>query len=139
MPKGPPPAWSRRDCRFDHLVVAAIGQGYGQLLIYRGIESEERAHEIRRGIYRCAQHRGVSADAGRRVLAASDQETGVSRAADGTYVLRYQVFDKRDARRRHVARYGADRQQWPYNPRRPASAEDREAWAPRTENGRIVT
>lgn len=120
-------------------MVAAIGQGFGVVLVYRGITSEERAHEIRRGIYRCAQHRGVSADAGRRDLAASAEDSGVTRAADGTYTLRFRVFDKRDARKRHVARYGADRQQWPYNPRRPATDAERETWAARTETGRIVS
>jgi hypothetical protein len=92
MPKGPPPTWSRRDCRFDHLVMAALGQGYGKVLVYNGIESEERAHDIRRGIYRCAKHRGVSADAGRSVLASGEDEMGVRRAVGGTFSLRYRLL-----------------------------------------------
>lgn len=139
MPKGPPPAWSRKDCRFDHLVTAGLAQGYGKVLVYSGIESQDRAHDIRRGIYRCARHRGVSADAGRSVLAASTDEMGVTRAADGTYTLRYRLFDKRQARKAHIERHGADRQRWPYNPRRPATASERETWAARNEQGRIVT
>ena len=138
MPKGPPPQWNRRDCRFDHLVVAALDQGYGKVLVYSGIESEERAHEIRRGVYRCAAHRGVSADAGRSVTTSSDDDMGVHRAADGTYTLRYRLFDKREARKRHIQRHGTDRSTWPYNPRRGATAEERESWANRDENGRIV-
>lgn len=138
MPKGPPPQWRKRDCRFDHLVAAAIAQGYGKVLVYSGIDSEERAHDIRRGIYRCAQHRGVSADAGRRVLASGD-DMGVHKRGDGTYVLKYRVFDKREARKQHIQRYGANRQDWPYNPRRASTQEERDSWAGRDENGRIVT
>jgi hypothetical protein len=137
VPKGPPPSWSRRDCRFDHLVVAALGQGYGKVLKYTGIETEERAHAIRRGIYRCAAHRGVSADAGRAVLASGD-DMGVHKQPDGTFMLKYQLFDKRQARKRHIERYGADRQQWPYNPRRGASDEERLSWANRDEKGNPV-
>ena len=138
MPKGPPPAWSRRDCRFDHLVVAALNRGYGVVLVYSGIESEERAHDIRRGIYRCAKHRGVSADAGRSVTTSSDDEMGVRRAGNGTWTLRYRLFDKRVARKAHIDRHGADRAAWPYNPRRPATDDERQSWANRDENGRIV-
>lgn len=138
MPKGPPPNWKRRDCRFDHLVVAAITKGYGQVLVYTGIESEERAHEIRRGIYRCAAHRGVSAEAGRSVRASGD-EMGVHRAADGTFKLKYRIWDKKTARKRHLERHGTDRSQWPYNPRRGASQAERESWANRDERGNPVT
>ena len=138
LPKGPPPSWSRRDCSFDHLVTAALDKGYGQVLIYSGIESEERAHAIRRGVYRCSKHRGVSADAGRSVTTSSDDEMGVRRAPDGTYTLRYRVFDKRVARKAHLERHGADRTAWPYNPRRPATASERESWANRDEKGNVV-
>lgn len=139
MPKGSPPAWTRRDCRFDHLVTAGLDQGFGKVLVYSGIETEERAHEIRRGIYRCAKHRGVSADAGRNITTSSDGEMGVRRAQDGTFTLRYRLFDKREARKAHIKRHGADRQAWPYNPRRPATAAERESWANRDEHGRIIT
>jgi len=137
MPKGAPPQWSRRDCRFDHLVLAALGQGFGKVLVYSGIDSEERAHDIRRGIYRCAKHRDVSADAGRSVLASGD-EMGVHKKADGTFTLKYRLFDKRAARKAHIQRHGADRQRWPYNPRRGATAEERESWATRDEKGNVV-
>lgn len=138
MPKGPPPAWSKRDCRFDHLVTAALSKGYGQVLVYTGIETEDRAHDIRRGVYRCAKHRGVSADAGRSVTTSSTDEMGVTRAGDGTYTLRYRLFDKRVGRKTHIERHGADRQLWPYNPRRPATDSERESWANRDEHGRTV-
>jgi hypothetical protein len=138
VPKGPPPAWSRRDCRFDHLVTAALDKGFGVVLVYSGIETEERAHDVRRGIYRCAKHRGVSADAGRRIMAAGSDPTGVSRAADGTFTLRFRIWDKRAARASHIKRNGTDRGQWAYNPRGKATAEERESWANRDEHGRIV-
>lgn len=138
MPKGPPPAWNRRDCSMDHLVVAAINQGYGQVLVYSGIETEDRAHDIRRGIYRCAKHRGVSADAGRSVTTSSADEMGVRRAADGTYTVRFRVFDKREGRKRHLERHGTDRSAWPYNPRRKATDTERESWANRDEKGNVV-
>lgn len=137
MPKGPPPNWRHRDCSFDHLVVAALGQGYGKTLVYSGIETEERAHEIRRGIYRCAQHRGVSADAGRSVTANGD-DMGVRKMPDGTFTLKYRLFDKREARKNHIKRNGTDRQQWAYNPRRGATDEERLSWANRDEKGNPV-
>ena len=137
MPKGAPPQWRKRDCRFDHLVVAALNQGLSKVLVYNGIETEERAHDVRRGIYRCARHRGMSADAGPSTLASGDA-MGVHKMPDGTFTLKYRLFDKRQARKRHLERYGADRQQWPYNPRRAASAGERESWASRDEKGKAV-
>lgn len=137
MPKGPPPQWRRRDCRFDHLVAAALEKGYGVVLVYSGITTEERAHDIRRGLYRCAKHREISADAGPRVLVTGDA-MGVRRNPDGTYTLKYRVWSKRDARKSHIQRNGTDRQQWSYNPRGGATDEDRARWANRNEQGGIV-
>ncbi len=128
MPKGPPPLQTRRDCRFDHLVAAAIAKGYGVVLVYSGIETLERAHEIRRGIYRCAKHREVSADAGLSGKLAEDDAMGV-RAVGNEYALHFRVFGKGSARKRHIERYGTDRSAWPYDPRRPKSTEDTDYWA----------
>jgi hypothetical protein len=138
MPKGPPPQWKRRDCRFDHLVAAAVKAGYGRMLKYQGIESMDRAHEVRRGIYRCARHRRISADAGTAgTLVTGPAAMGVRRTGE-TYELWYRVFPKASARRRHLERYGSDRQKWPYNPRRGASDAERQSWANRDETGRPV-
>lgn len=137
MPKGPPPQWSRRDCRFDHLVIAALGQGYGKVLVYSGIPDEHRGHDIRRGVYRCARHRGVSAEAGPAGLVSGDV-MGLRKMSDGTFTLKFRLWDKRYARQQHLARHGTDRQQWPYNPRRGATADERESWANRDENGRMI-
>ena len=138
MPKGPPPSWSRRDGSFDRLVVAAMNKGYGVTLHYTGIESEQRAHEIRRGIYRCARHRGVSADAGKSVTTSSNDEMGVRREPGGTFAVWFRIFDKRVARKSHIERNGTDRGSWAYNPRRAATAEERESWANRDEKGNVV-
>jgi hypothetical protein len=131
MPKAPPPPWTARDCRFDYLVNAAIGQGHGAEVTMNGIESVQRAEDIRRGVYRCAGHRGVSAWVSwqhdgewttRTTLWPPDKQP------DGTYTLVFAVTDKRTARKRHLAVYGADRAAWPYNPRAGKSPADVAAW-----------
>ena len=133
MGKAPPPLWSRRDCRFDHLVAAAVDRGFGIVMSYAGIETVDRAHDIRRGIYRCARHRKISAEAGRVSLAADDDEMGIHRQSDGTYTLRYRVWSKASARKSHLARNGTDRSAWAYDPKRKATAAERETWANRNE------
>ena len=136
MPKGIPNT-SRWDCRFDHLVVAAITTGLGRELKLDGIESYERADDIRKGIYRCARHRKVSAEAGPSRVVSGAGEMGIHKAGK-TYTLRFRVWDKRGARKRHLERYGTDRARWPYDPRRKATAEEKESWAPRNERGQAV-
>ena len=138
MPKGPPPQWRRRDCSMDHLVAAAVDAGFGQVLVYRGMETPERAQEVRRGIYRCAKHRDIAAEAGTVALAGDDQMMGISRERDGTYTLRYRVWTKKQARKAHLARYGPDRTAWPYDPRAPATEDERAAWQSRDERGQPV-
>lgn len=138
MPKGPPPQWRRRDCSFDHLVSAAVDAGWGQVLVYGGIEEIERAQAIRRGIYRCARHREISADAGTVALAAEDDQMGLRRERDGTYTLKYRVWTRSQARKAHLQRFGPDRSAWPYDPRRPATEEERAGWSNRNELGEPV-
>lgn len=138
MAKGPPPLWNRRDCRFDHLVAAAVATGMGKTLVYRGIETIDRAQEIRRGIYRCARHRQISADAGTVALAAGPETMGLSRERNGTYTLRYRVFSKNQARKSHLQRNGTDRAGWAYDPRRPATEAERDSWANRNEMNQPV-
>lgn len=130
---------ARRDCRFDYLVAAAITKGTGTVMVYSGIPTLERAHDIRRGIYRCSRHRGLTGDAGPsgRLVTAPD-EMGVRKTRSGEYELRYRVWSKRDGKKRLLQKYGPDRSKWPYDPRRKATAEEREAWANRDETGRIV-
>jgi hypothetical protein len=136
--KGPPPQWNRRDCSFDHLVVAAMAKGYGKVLVYNGIESFERADAIRRGVYRCGKHRGLTVDAGPGGrLVSGDDAMGI-RKSGSEYELRYRLFTKSQGRKRHIEKYGADRSKWPYDPRRRATQEERDGWANRDEQGNIV-
>lgn len=127
MPKGPPPKQNQRDCRFDHLVAAAIAKGYGVVLVYSGIDSLERAHEIRRGVYRCCKHREVSADAGPSGKLVDGDDMGVRAVGDG-YALHFRVWDKRGGRARLIQRYGTDRANWPYDPRRTKDQSDVDYW-----------
>lgn len=136
MPKGIPGS-ARWDCRFDHLVAAALQKGYGRELVMKGIESYDRADDMRKGIYRCARHRKVSAEAGPSRVVTGKDEMGIHKAGK-TYTLRFRIWDKRRARKQHLERYGSDRAAWPYDPRRPATAEEREGWVPRTERGTPV-
>jgi hypothetical protein len=136
MPKGMPRTklW---DCRFDHIVVAATAQGYGKELVLSGIESFDRADDIRRGIYRCSRHRKISAEAGPNRVTDEPGAMGIHKTGK-SYELRFRLWDKRSARKRHIERYGADRANWPYDPRRKATADERESWAPRNERGEPV-
>jgi hypothetical protein len=122
----------------DHLVKAAVDAGWGQVLVYQGIETIERAQEIRRGIYRCAKHRNISAEAGTVALAAEEEQMGLHRTRDGTYTIKYRVWTKAQARKAHLARFGPDRSAWPYDPRRPATQEERDTWANKNELGEPV-
>lgn len=138
MPKAPPPQWRKRDCTWDHLVEAAVNAGFGQVLVYRGVETIERAQDIRRGLYRCAQHRGISMEGGRVALASDDEQMGIRRERDGTYTIKYRAWTKAQARKAHLTRYGGSRESWPYDPRRAATEEERESWANRNEMGQPV-
>jgi len=127
VPKAPPPTRQQRDCRFDNLVAAAISRGYGITLRYTGIETLERGHEIRRGIYRCARHREVSADAGPSKVV--DGAAMGLHAAGGGYELLFRIWSKSSGRARVLATYGPDRSSWAYDPRRPKNQEDVDYWA----------
>ena len=144
MPKGPPPSYTRRDCRFDHVVCAVAAAGMGKPFTYRGIETPERAKDIKQGIYRCARHRDLSANvswsySGRETAASA--EWPPDRQPDGTYQLVIQIFTKAMGRKRHILRYGTNRANWPYNPRQPKTQADIDAWAAQglNEKGHRVT
>jgi hypothetical protein len=144
MPKAPPPAWTSRDCRFDYLVAAAAGAGAGAEVTMRGIETADRAADIRRGVYRCAGHRSISAWVKWQHSGEWTSKTTMwppDKQPDGTYTLVYAVIGKRAARKRHLAVYGPDRAKWPYNPRAGKSPADVAAWqaAGRDEKGHRVT
>jgi hypothetical protein len=138
VPKGPPPPWNRRDCSFDHLVAAALAKGPGQVLVYSGIDDLERAHQIRRGIYRCGKHRGITVDAGPAGrLVTEPGDMGIRKTGE-TYELRYRVWSKARGRAQLLRTYGPDRSNWPYDPRRPASQDELDSWANKDERGQPV-
>jgi hypothetical protein len=127
MVKGPPPIQVRRDCRFDHLVAAGLTKGYGTVLVYSGIPSLERGHEIRRGVYRCARHRGVSVEAGPSRLVTGD-EMGL-RPDGAEFELRFRLWTKTGGRARILDKHGTDRANWPYDTRRAKNQDDVDYWA----------
>lgn len=131
MPKALPPPWTSRDCTFDYLVAAAMAQGAGQEITMAGIETPERAAAIRKGVYRCAAHRELSAWVKWRHSGAWSTKVALwppDKEDDGTYTLVFAVIDKKTARKRHLAVYGTDRSKWPYNPRAKKSQADIDSW-----------
>lgn len=144
MPKAPPPPWTQRDCRFDYLVAAAIAEGNGKDVKMDGIETTERAEDIRRGVYRCAGHRAISAWVKWTYGGEWTRKTAQwppDKQPDGTYTLVFAVTDKTTARKRHIAVNGTDRTKWDYNPRARKSPADVEAWRAqgRNEKGHRVS
>lgn len=115
-------------------MAAALGRGYGVALRLSGIDSAERGHEIRRGIYRCARHRGVSAEAGPARLV--DGEDMGLHTAGAQYALVFRIWSKSSGRARVLQRFGPDRSGWAYDPRRPKNQEDIDAWAAQGLNER---
>lgn len=113
MPRGPDRPWRRRKEPQTHAhVMASVQRGFSDTdrgfyteLVYTGIETEERASEVRRSLFRCAKGLGYS------------MRAEIETAADGTFQVRYHAIDKTKARAWMVKTYGADRSKWPYNPR----------------------
>lgn len=119
MPRGLPPAWSARDCAWDHLVAAVIRAGPGVPLVYHGIASPERAEEIRRGVYRCGRHRKVSVQVSwpwRNVMTSKTAQWPPDKVGGG-YQLTIVFHPKPHGRRHVVTTMGTDRTQWHYDPR----------------------
>jgi hypothetical protein len=120
MPKNwEPPAWrKRKEPLLDAEVQQSVERGdahpaaghspeghrYAEL-VYGGCATEERAREIKSALYRAAGRLGVSLPAPKIVR--NGQEWDVH----------YRAACKECARLWVVARYGPDRQAWPYNPR----------------------
>jgi len=119
VPKGEPPGWRSRDCSWDHLVVAAIRAGPGEELIYYGIADEHRAYDIKKGIYRCGQHRKVSVKVSwpfNGVMTSKSDHWPPDRV-NGKYQLTITMFTKPRGRKHVVDTLGTDRSKWHYNPR----------------------
>lgn len=119
MPRGPAPAWTRRkEPVLDHLVVASVERAGGKHhpetgayseLVYAGCATRERASEIKRALFRAAKHTGYSMNA--RVVKNGSE-----------FDVHFTAHDKALAKAHVLAKYGADRSKWPYDPRRKGAA-----------------
>ena len=113
MPRSATPEWKRRkEPILDHLLHASVAHvngvyhpetgHYGEL-IYQGIDTRERAAEIKRALFRAGKHTGHSVSA------------KIEKSGDG-YLIRFKAIDKNMARKYMLDHYGADRTRWPYSP-----------------------
>lgn len=115
MPRSSVPQWrQRKEPILDAHIQASVAQSNGQYhpetghyatLIYAGIETKERADEIKRALHRCATYLGYSMSA------------KVQKVANG-FQVEYRVIDKTMAKKHVLEKYGPDRSKWPYDPRR---------------------
>lgn len=113
MPRGPERQWrARKQPLTDELIHASVNggmvdpsRGFYATRVYVGVETEERALDLKRSLFRCAKRLGFSV------------RVQVEKAADGGFQLRYHAIDKTKARAWMLATYGDDRSKWPYNPR----------------------
>lgn len=109
MPKGPgAPIRPRKQPLTDEHIQASVAggmdaEGHYQELVYGGIETPERALEIKRSLYRCAKHLGYS------------MKADVERTASG-YQVRFRAIDKARARAYIAAKYKDRPHELPYNP-----------------------
>jgi hypothetical protein len=88
--KSHPAAWRPRDETYDRHVQAAIENarvhGFGIPNYWRGIESYDRAEEIRRGLHRSRKHFNQS------------MTVKILDADDGTLEVEFTLYDKAAAR-----------------------------------------
>ena len=113
MPRGPERQWrAQKQPLTDHLIMSSVQggladpqRGFYAERIYQGIETEERAIEVRRSLFRCAKKLGYSIRA------------EIERMPTSQFQIRFHAIDKRAARAWMVKTYGPDRSKWPYNPR----------------------
>jgi hypothetical protein len=83
--------------------------GHYAELIYAGIETPERAKEIRQALFRAAGYLKVSMNAS--VEKYTEEKTHL-------YRVRYKAINKAHARAYILAKHGPDRAAWPYSPRK---------------------
>lgn len=113
MPRGPNRPWKayKAPNTNEHIMASVAGgfadeeRGFYRELLYTGCETQERAQEIKQSLFRCARRLGYSLTA------------TIEAGPGGTFDVRFRAIDKAKARAYMVARYGPDRQNWPYNPR----------------------
>lgn len=111
MPKGPAPQWrARMQPLTDEHIQASVTQGmdpetghYGEL-IYGPCDTQERALEIKRSLYRCAKHLGYA------------MKADIEQRPDEKYQVRFKAIDKARARAYIAAQYKDRPHELPYNP-----------------------
>ena len=123
MPRGPAPAYKKRlEPVTDDYLLAVIAQAGGPghhdqatglygTLVLRGIKDRDEANEWVRSLYRCGLWLTRNKGADISVTAKIER--------DGTlYKVPFSVFSKTHGRGYIMAKHGADRTKWPYDPRR---------------------
>jgi hypothetical protein len=87
MARSHPGSWRERDSTFDPFVRAAREAGYRVPVNWTGIETYERAKEIKRGLHRSGRflRESVGAD--------------ITRCDDGTFCVSFQCYPREDARK----------------------------------------
>ena len=112
MPRAKSPLWRRRaEPILDHLLHESVNQAGGKYdanghyatLHYTGIETRERAIEIKKALYRGGKYTGHSVSA------------KVVRDGSG-YRVEFKAIDKIMAKKYMIDHYGPDRTKWPYSP-----------------------
>jgi len=113
MPRGPERQWrAQKQPLTDQLVASSVQgglvdpqRGFYAERVYKGIETEDRATELKRSLFRCAKRLGYSI------------HVVVETMPGQEFQIRFRAIDKRAARAWMVRTYGPDRTKWPYNPR----------------------
>jgi hypothetical protein len=121
IPRGPAPSWQKRlEPVLDHLIQASIDQADGKhhpetghyaTLRYTGCETRERATEVKRALFRCANwmHKHGIASIGMNAEIIKD---------GNTWTVEFRAVDKELARQHVIQKYGDDPNKWPYFARR---------------------
>jgi hypothetical protein len=110
MPRGAgAPLRPRKGPLTDHLIQASVDggmddqTGHFRELVYGGLDTHDRALEIKRSLYRCAKYLGYA------------MKAEIEGAGQG-YQVRFKAIDKAKARA-YIARLYKDRpHEMPYNP-----------------------
>lgn len=114
MPRSAAPPWKRRlEPILDHLIHESVSQASGTAddkgryreLHYTGCDTRERAHEIKKALYRSRRYTGLSVHA------------HIERDGKKWKVVFFAV-DPVAAKRYMLDHYGSDRSKWPYSPMR---------------------
>ena len=109
MPRGPAPHWHKKmphTVEAEPMIHAAYQLGFEKELRWTGIETRERARQLKNGLFNAARlHKPAVA-------------VSYSIEQDGrTWTIKFRLHDKRNARAFVVNTYGTDRRQWPYDMR----------------------